>query len=328
MSVDDIIVTGNDLVALRRFITDTRNEFSIKDLGSLSYFLGLEVSHTDTGLFVSQAKYALDILERANLIEAKSVSTPLLTGESLVSTGSSFKNPTLYRSLVGALQYLTITRPDLSYVVSSVSQFLQSPTEDHFLAVKRILRYVKGTLHFGLLFTKHHDSSILGYSNADWARCVETRRSAYGYSIFLGGNLVYWSAKKQSTVARSSCESEYRVMANAVAELVWVINLLRELGALPPTRSVLLCDNKSAIFLSQNPVAHKRAKHIDLDYHFVRELVSSGRISTKFVPSHLQLADIFTRSLPRPAFEFLRSKLCVCLHPTQRLTGGNRDNTN
>lgn len=193
----------------------------------------------------------------------------------------------MYRSLVGALQYLTITRPDLSYAVNHVSQFLQSPTVSHFSAVKRILRYVKGTVNFGLTFSKSSDYSILGYSDADWARCVDTRRSTYGYSIFLGDNLVSWSAKKQPTVARSSCESEYRALANTAQEMVWLVHLLRELRALPSTCPILFCDNKSALFMSQNPIAHKRAKHIELDCHFTRELVSSGQLATRFVPSHL-----------------------------------------
>ncbi|GKB37694.1 uncharacterized mitochondrial protein-like protein [Tanacetum coccineum] len=133
--------------------------------------------------------------------------------------------------------------------------------------------------------------------------------STYGYSIFLGGNLVSWSAKKQPTVSRSSCESEYRAMANTAAEIIWITHLLRELHALPPDRPTLLCDNKSALFMSQNPVSHKRAKHIDLDYHFVRELVASGKLYTKFIPTKLQVADIFTKSLPRPQFEYFRSLL-------------------
>ncbi|CAH9128587.1 unnamed protein product [Cuscuta epithymum] len=268
------------------------------------------------------SKYACDILERFDMIDSKPVSTPLAAGDSLVSSGPSYYDPTLYRSIIGALQYLTITRPDLSFAVNLVSQFLQSPTEAHFHAVKRILRYVKGTVHYGLSFDRRPDQSILAYSDADWARCVETRRSTYGYSIFLGGNLVSWSAKKQPSVSRSSCESEYRALTNAASEVIWVVNLLRELQASSDSVPLLLCDNKSVAFLSQNPIAHKRAKHIDIDYHFVRELVSSGRLQTQFVPSHLQLADIFTKSLPRPAFELLRSKLCVCLHPTHRLTGG------
>lgn len=135
---------------------------------------------------------------------------------------------------MGALQYLTITRLDLSYAINHVSQFLHSPNENHFDAVKRILRYVKGIMHLGLSFTRQSDLSIIGYSDANWARCIDSRRSTYGYSIFLGGNLVSWSAKKQLTVAHSSCESEYRALANAASEVVWLSNLLRELMFLSP----------------------------------------------------------------------------------------------
>lgn len=253
-------------------------------------------------------------MQCAQLFDLKPVATPLVVGQSLHRDETSFNDPSLYRSLVGALQYLTITRPDLSYVINHVSQFLHSPTNDHFDAVKRILWYVKGTIHLGLSFTHRPDLSVLGYSDADWARCIDTRRSTYGYSIFLGGNLVSWSAKKQPTVARSSCESEYRALANTAAEVVWLTNLLREIRIPLKATPILLCDNNSVVFLSHNPVSHKRAKHIDIDCHFIRDLVSAGKLVTKFVPSHLQLADIFTKSLPRPAFELL--------HPTQRLRGG------
>lgn len=150
--VDDIILTGNNTDIISKFISRLNNEFSIKDLGQLNYFLGLEVTYTDTGLFLSQAKYAQDILARAGLLESKPVGTPLTTTAQLSSLGLPFSDPTLYRSLVGALQYLTITRPDLSYSVNQVSQFLHVPTEDHFQAVKRILRYVKGTISYGLSF--------------------------------------------------------------------------------------------------------------------------------------------------------------------------------
>ncbi|XP_021971679.1 uncharacterized mitochondrial protein AtMg00810-like [Helianthus annuus] len=280
--VDDIIVTGNHAPSIQHFIKRLQSEFAIKDLGKLNYFLGLEVSHTTDALFLSQTKYARDILTRAGLLDSKPVATPLGTNDVFTSHGKPFHDPTLYRSFVGALQYLTITRPDLSYAVNQASQFLQSPTEDHFQMVKRIMRYVKGTITYGLRFTTPTVSKLIGYSDADWARCIETRRSTYGYSIFLGGNLVSWSAKKQPTVSRSSCESEYRAMANTAAELIWITHLLKDLNALPNERPTLLCDNLSAIFLSQNPVAHKRAKHNDIDYHFVRELVSSGKLHTKF----------------------------------------------
>ncbi|GKB02295.1 retrovirus-related pol polyprotein from transposon RE1 [Tanacetum coccineum] len=181
--VDDLILTGNNESLLTSFTTRLNQEFAIKDLGDLSYFLGLEVSYTNDGLFLSQAKYATDVLTRATLMNSKPVSTPLAANEVFVTGGSLFANPTLYRSLVGALQYLTITRPDLSYAVNQASQFLHAPTDAHFQSVKRILRYVKG-------------------------------------------NLVSWSAKKQPTVSRSSCESEYRDMANTVAEIIWITHLL------------------------------------------------------------------------------------------------------
>lgn len=296
---------------LKAFITLLHNQFAIKDLGKLNYFLGLEISYLNDGLFLSQTKYAKDILERANMLEAKPAPTPLSPTASFSSTGEPYSDPTHYRSIVGALQYLTITRPDISYAVNQVSQFLHAPTNQHFQEVKRILRYIKGTLTFGLTFSKPSNTSLLGYSNADWARCVETRRSTYGYSIFLGGNLVSWSAKKQPTVSRSSCESEYRAMANADAGIIWITHLLQELHTLPTVRPTILCDNQSALFLTQNPIAHKRMKHIELDYHFVRELVASGKLHTKFVPSKLQAADIFTKSLPRRQFEFFRNKLWI-----------------
>ncbi|XP_071728750.1 uncharacterized mitochondrial protein AtMg00810-like [Rutidosis leptorrhynchoides] len=318
--VEDLIITGNHSSTIRKFISHLNEEFFIKDLGHLSYFLGLEVIYIKSGLFLSQTKYTHDILVRAGLVYSKPAATPLATAESFTSDGSPFRDPTFYRSLVSALQYLTITRPDISYAVNQVSQFLQEPTTEHFQAVKRIIRYVKGTLLYGLSF--HHASKhlLLGYSNADWARCIEARRSTYGYSIFLGDNLISWSAKKQPIVARSSCESEYRALANTAAEIVWITHLLRELYVLPPERPTILCDNKSAIFLTRYPVSNKRSKHIDIDYHFVRELISSGKLYTKFVPTTLQLADIFTKSLPRLLFESFRSKLHVGPPPV-RLRG-------
>ncbi|XP_071686934.1 uncharacterized mitochondrial protein AtMg00810-like [Rutidosis leptorrhynchoides] len=214
---------GNDNSFVRKFISRLHSEFAIKDLGALSYFLGLEVTYTSSGLFLSQTKYAHDVLTRAKLLDSKPVATPLATAEVFSSKGTPFSDHTLYRSLVGALQYLTITRPDISYAVNQVSQFLQAPTFDHFQAVKRILRYVKGTIAYGLSFHHSPMPSILGYSDADWARCLDTRCSTYGYSIFLGGNLVSWSAKKQSTIARSSCESKYQALANTAADVVWLL---------------------------------------------------------------------------------------------------------
>ncbi|KAD5317324.1 hypothetical protein E3N88_17270 [Mikania micrantha] len=254
------------------------------------------------------------------MTDAKPAHTPLAANITFTTNGEPYSDVTHYRSIVGALQYLTITRSDLSYAVNQVSQFLHAPTIDHYQEVKRILRYVKGTLTYGLTFSKPNQPSLLGFSDADWARCLETRRSTYGYSIFLGGNLVSWSAKKQPTISRSSCESEYRAMANTAAEMIWLTHLLTELHALPKDRPTLLCDNRSALFMTQNPVYHKRVKHIELDYHFIRELVSSGKLHTRFIPTKLQVADIFTKSLPRPQFELFLKRLRIG-PPPSRLRG-------
>ncbi|XP_071705402.1 uncharacterized mitochondrial protein AtMg00810-like [Rutidosis leptorrhynchoides] len=279
--VDDIILTGNNVALIRFFISRLRKEFHLTDLGKLNYFLGLEVSYHDSGIFLSQLKYAHDILTRAKLLDIKRATTPLSSSAYFTSQGTPYSDPTQYRSLVGALQYLTITRLDLSYAVNQVSQFLHAPTQEYFQGVKRILRYVKGTLTYGISFLHSPSSSIIGYSDADWARCIETRCSTYGYSVFFGGNLVSWSTKKQPTVSRSNYESEYRALANTAAEIIWQTHLLRELHVLPSGRPTLLCDNRSALFLSQNPISHKRAKHIDIDLHFVRELVLSGKLHMK-----------------------------------------------
>ncbi|KAF5455289.1 hypothetical protein F2P56_024884 [Juglans regia] len=189
--VDDIIITGNNSSLLDSFTCKLNSEFATKDLGPLSYFLGLEASSTSDGLFISQLKYAQDILSRVQLLDTKPVHTPMVVSQYLSVDGPLFFDPTLYRSLVGTLQYLTITCPDLTYAVNFVSQFLHAPTDDHFLAIKCILRYVKGTIHFGLTFLPSSSpGALVAYSDGDWVGCPDTRRSTSGYSIYLGDNLV------------------------------------------------------------------------------------------------------------------------------------------
>ncbi|KAF5475042.1 hypothetical protein F2P56_006889 [Juglans regia] len=271
-------------------------------------------------------KYARDILLRADLLDSKPIATPMVVSTHLTAAGSEFNSPTTYQSLVGALQYLTITRPDLTHAVNSVSQFMHSPRDQHFQAVKRVLRYLKGTLHFGLHIRSSKSLSISAYSDADWVGCPDTSRSTSGYAIFIGDNLVSWTSKKQSTVSRSSAESEYRALALTAAEVKWMLNILHDLHIQPKEKPTLLCDNTSAIFMTRNPVAQKGSRHINIDIHFVRELVCNDVLKIKHVPSHLQIADIFTKSLSRPLFQLFRSKLCVL--PTMlNLRGGVEDNT-
>jgi hypothetical protein len=235
-----------------------------------------------------------------------------------------FSDPILFRSLAGALQYLTITRPDLSFSVISIYQFMHAPTNDHFRALKRILRYVKGTVHHGLQLHKVSTHNLLAYSDADWAGCPDTRRSTTGYAIFLGANLISWSSKKQSTVSHSSAEAEYRSLIVATTDVVWLIQLLRDLQVPLPAPPRILCDNQSAIFMAVNPVTRPRSKHIAIDYHFVRELIANGSLKIDFVPSHLQLADSITKGVIKPQFFLFRSKLSVLPSPTLTLKGGDK----
>jgi histone deacetylase 1/2 len=205
---------------------------------------------------------------------------------------------TQYRSIVGALQYLTLTRPDLAFSVNKVCQFLHAPTTEHWTAVKRILRYVKDTLKLGITFTKSSSTLLSAFSDADWAGCLDDRRSTGGFAIFVGPNLVSWSARKQATVSRSSTEAEYKALANATAELIWVEALLNELGVKLLQKPSLWCDNLGATYLSANPVFHARTKHIEIDFHFVRERVASNRLGIHFISSKDQVADGFTKALP------------------------------
>jgi hypothetical protein len=276
--VDDIIIVSSSSSATDRLLALLQAEFAVKDLGSLSYFLGIEVHHTPTGLLLTQRKYIQDILKRTNMASCSSVPTPMLpTDKLMLASGDplSTEDSTRYRSVVGALQYLSLTRPDISFCVNRVCQFLSAPTTTHWAAVKRILRYLHATSDLGLCITKTVSSLLSAFSDADWAGNPDDRRSTGGYAILFGGNLISWSSRKQPTVSRSSMEAEYKAVANATAEIIWIQVLLRELGISQHRPPSLWCDNIGAPYLSANPIFHRRTKHVEVDYHFVRERVAS-----------------------------------------------------
>lgn len=310
--LDDIVLTANKPELLKQIIVKLSTEFAMSDLGSLHHFLGIAVTRDHNSLHLAQTQYARDILHRANMMTCKPCHTPVdLSSKLSGNDGNLLPDGTLYRSLAGALQYLTITRPDISYAVQHICLFMHTPCESHFTFMKRVLRYVQGTLDLGLRFVASTHQSLVAYSDADWGGCPDTRRSTSGYCIFLGDNLISWSSKRQPTISRSSAEAEYRGVANAVAEATWVRNLLLELQVPVPKATIVYCDNISAIYLSGNPVQHQRTKHVELDIHFVREKVQIGHIRVLHVPSSEQYADIFTKGLPRYLFESFRSSLNV-----------------
>jgi hypothetical protein len=255
----------------------------------------------------------LEILDRAGMSDCKPCNTPVDTCAKLSPVGSPIADATHFRSLAGALQYLTFTRPDIAYAVQQICLFMHDPREPHLVLVKRVLRYIKGTLDYGLHIHRSPSADLVAYSDADWAGCPETRRSTSSYAVFLGENLISWSSKRQSTVSRSSAEAEYRAVANAVAETSWLRQLLGELFCPIRRATLVYCDNISAVYLSTNPVQHQRTKHIEIDLHFVRDKVAAGAVHVLHVPTSSQYVDIFTKGLPSSVFTKFRSSLNVRL---------------
>ncbi|XP_071695712.1 uncharacterized mitochondrial protein AtMg00810-like [Rutidosis leptorrhynchoides] len=238
------------------------------DLGPLNYFMGISVTRTSSGMFLSQKKYATEIIERADMAGCNPSRTPVDTSTKLTSSGPPVKDPTAYRSLAGALQYLTFTRLDISYAVQQICLFMHDPREPHLAALRHIIRYIQGTLHLGLQLHASSISSLVAYSDADWAGCPTTHRSTSGYCVFLGDNLL-------------SC----------------------------------------AVYMSGNPVQHQRTKHIEIDIHFVRDLVTKGHVRVLHVPSRYQYAYIFTKGLPTVLFDEFRTSLSVRTAPASTAVG-------
>ncbi|GJY57724.1 ribonuclease H-like domain-containing protein [Tanacetum coccineum] len=260
--VDDIILTASCPALLQQIIGSLNNEFDMTDLEALNYFLGISADRTLTGLFLSQKKYALQLLERAHMVTCNPSRTPVDTESKLGPEGAPIQDPTLYRSLAGGLQYLTFTRPDLSYAVQPICLYMHDLREPHLAALKR-------------------------------------------------DNLLSWSAKRQHTLSRSSAEAEYRGVANVVAETAWLRNLLRELHSPLSNATLVYCDNVSVVYMYVNPAQHQRTKHIEIDIHFARDMVTVSQVRVLHVPSRFQYADIFTKGLPSALFEEFRSSLSV-----------------
>ncbi|GJW39160.1 ribonuclease H-like domain-containing protein [Tanacetum coccineum] len=313
--VDDIILTASSTSLLQRIISLLHAEFAMIDLGPLNYFLGISATRTTSGIFLSQTKYVTEILEQAQMLNCNPCRTPIDTEKKLGPEGLPVTDPTLYHSLAGSLQYFTFTRPDLSYAVQQLCLYMRDPREPHLNAMKRVLRYLRGTTDLGLQLFRSTTSQLIAYSDTDWAGCPATRRSTSGYYVFLGDNLLTWSSKRQDTLSRSSAEDEYRGVANAVAETSWICNLLPELYTPLFTATLVYCDNVSAVYMSANPVQHQRTKHIEIDIHFVRDKVAARHVRVLHVPFRFQYAYIFTKGLPYPLFADFRSSLSVRKSP-------------
>ena len=207
--------------------------------------------------------------------------------------------------------YLTVTKPDLSYAVHTLAQFLQAPRLHHWHAALRVVRYLKNAPGQEVFLSAKNDLTLTAYCDSDWAACPLTRRSLTGYVVLLGNSLVYWKTKKQQVVSRSSAEAEYRSMAMTLCEVKWIMELMRSLGIRQHSPTSLYCDNQAALHIAVNPVFNERTKHIEVDCHFIRDAIFAGLIVTRYVKTTEQLADILTKPLGRHQYHYLLGKMGV-----------------
>ena len=307
--VDDIIFGSTDDTLCDEFSAMMTNEFEMSMMGELNFFLGLQVKQLKEGIFINQSKFSKELLKKYNMTDAKEISTPMATSTKLDKDEAGVSvNETLYRGMIGSLLYLTASRPDIMFAVCLCARFQACPKESHLKAVKRILRYVKGTIDFGLWYPKSDYFALRGYSDADFAGCTLDRKSTSGTCHFLGNSLTSWSSKKQNSVALSTAEAEYVAAGNCVAQILWMKQTLEDFG-LKYDHVPVLCDNTSAINIAKNPIQHSRTKHIEIRHHFIRDHVQKGSIDLSFVGTDDQLADIFTKPLADGPFSKIRREL-------------------
>lgn len=282
--------------------------------------MGIEVTHIPEGIILTQKKFTKELLQTCNLNTSKPTKTPLLITDKLTLEGE-FTDPAHYRCLVGKLNFLTHTRPDLSFAVQTLSQFMHQPKLPHLHALTHVSRYIACTHGQGILLKPSDTLTLQAYSDSDWGSCPNTRRSVTGYVLLLGNSPVSWKSKKQGTISKSSSEAEYRAMAATTSEITWLVRLLTNLQVTDLKHVTLNCDNQSAIHIGKNLVFHERTKHIELDCHFTREKVLEGLLELTYTPITQQLADVFTKALSSPQHNYLLSKLGMFSLPPASLRG-------
>ncbi|GJW20489.1 retrovirus-related pol polyprotein from transposon TNT 1-94 [Tanacetum coccineum] len=295
--VDDIIFGSTNPKLSKRFGKLMHSKFDMSMMGELKFFLGIQIHQSPRGIFINQAKYAQEILKKHGMTSCDSIGTPMATKHLDADLSGTPVDQTKYRSMVGALMYLTASRPDIVHATCYCARYQAKPTEKHLIAVKRIFWYLKDSINMGLWYPKDTGFELTAFSDSDHAGCLDSRKSTSGGIQFLGGDkLVSWSSKKQDCTSMSSAEAEYVSLSACCAQVLWLRTQLTDYG-FHFDKIPMYCDSKAAIAISYNRVQHSRTKHIDVRYHFIKEQVEKGIVELFFVETEYQLADLFTKAL-------------------------------
>lgn len=310
--VDDLLVTGLKLNKIWEFKTKMTTKFEMSDLGKLTYYLRIEVHQHETGITLNQERYALKILEKARMEGCNATQVPMDSGLKL-SKGQEEQgiDEKEYRRKIGCLRYLLHTRPDISYCVGMVSRYMHEPKESHGVALKQVLRYLRGTLGYGLTFEQGAKSSLIGYSDSSHNVDPDDERSTTGHIFYFKNCPITWCSQKQDTVALSSCEAEFMVVTEAAKQAISLQELLEEITGKSCEKVTIRVDNKSAIALTKNPVFHGRSKHIHKRYHFIRECVENDQVDVEHIPGNEQKADILIKALGKIKFKEMKDLVGV-----------------
>nr|GEY23908.1 copia protein [Tanacetum cinerariifolium] len=307
--VDDIIFGSTHPMYIQLFSDLIKSRFEMSMMRKMTFFLGLQVNQSPCGIFINQSKYVLEILNKYGIESCDSVGTPMEIKDKLdLDQNGTPVDEIKYHSMIGALMYLTSSRPDIVHATCLCARYQAKPTEKHLKEVKRIFRYLQGTVNTGLWYTKIYGFELIGFSDANYAGCKDTFKSTSRGAQFLGEKLVSWSSKKQDCTALSTVEAEYVSLSACCAQVLLVRTQLTDYG-FHFNKILIYCDLKSAIAISCNPVQHSRTKHIAVCYHFIKEHVKKGTNESYFVKTDYQLADIFTKALPADHFNYLLRRL-------------------
>ncbi|KAM1196494.1 hypothetical protein ACFX2J_022854 [Malus domestica] len=282
------------------------------NLGLLPHFIGMGVVQTKKSIFIHQKKYAMKLLEKFGLKGCKSVGTPLVANERLCKNdGSEVADESEYRKLVGSLMYLTITRLDIMFGANLLARFMHGPTKKHIGTTKRVLRYIEGTMDFGIEYVTGKSAFLIGYCDSDWAGSVDDIRSISGYAFSLGSGVFSWASIKQNTMALSTAQTKYVSAAEATSQAKWVRFVLEDFEEEQVEPTVVMCDNTSTIAIAKNPMFHQKTRHISRKFHFIRDAIQEKKIKLVYCKSEEQMADILTKALPKEKFNYFREMLGV-----------------